>query len=484
MSIDPARILMELDRRKRANPLAFVEPPNDKILNFWKSNNKIAVLNGGNRSGKTESAAIEVCWNLLGNHPYKEVPKPPVFWRCEVSDYNQLEKVVLPKLMRLLPPSAFKEGKFEKSYNSRTHILTLANGSKLDFVTHDLNVLALEGAALHGVWHDEEPPEDHFKSNIMRTIDYGGRVILTFTPLQGLSWAYSQLFLRAIKDKSIFITRVTIYENKFLSQKAIEEVEASLTTEAERESRLYGKFVSLGGLVFPKFDPEVHVYTEDQVPSWWENQYPPSYLIHGIGIDPGWDHPTGVMWLAIDPNTGDHYFYGEHKQNRTDIREHCDYIKEFNSVIGLKQPTFVIDSQASAKDATGNQIIAYYQKEGIYPKLGSKKLLAGNMWLDQLMTVKETPFGKKTRFHVSADCTDFIYELSTYQRKQQTGDIVKAKEEFIDKNNDLISAARYIAWDFRHMDFMEELERADTPEGRRARIQAKKQAESRLMTGY
>lgn len=467
------RLLAELERRKKANPLAFVEAPNQKVEKWWSSTAKVRAIFGGNRSSKTESACIDVLWHLRGQHPFQPVPPAPVNWRCEVSDYTQLDKVVLPKIRKLCPPSLFKGGSWERSWNDRKHIMTFSNGSVLDFVTHDQNVLALEGASLHGFWSDEECPKDHYVSNVMRTVDYNGRVILSLTPLQGMTWVYDDIYLASIKDpRGIYCTVISIYENKFLSQEAIKEVEDLITDETDREIRLMGKFRPLGGLVFRHFDPEIHVYHEEDVPEWWDNEFPPNYYKHGVGIDPGWDHPTGVIWLAVDPEEGDHWFYAEHKASGMLPEEHAETIFEVNEMTGILQPSYVIDCQANATDANGNALIKDYRKAGIRPALATKKLLAGNQHLDRLMRHTTDPYGNHhTKFHVSADCVKFIHEIMTYQRKVTKEQVA---EKFVDKNNDLISAARYIAWKFKDADFSDQL------------ISSRRQIEKkrRLRTGY
>ena len=57
--------------------------------------------------------------------------------------------------------------------------------------SYDQRREAFQGTAQHLIWLDEEPPEDILTESIMRTAktsDFpGGMVMLTFTPLQGLT---------------------------------------------------------------------------------------------------------------------------------------------------------------------------------------------------------------------------------------------------------------------------------------------------------
>ena len=44
-----------------------------------------------------------------------------------------------------------------------------------------------QGDTLNGVWFDEEPPIDIYVEGLTRTNATGGMVMLTFTPLKGMS---------------------------------------------------------------------------------------------------------------------------------------------------------------------------------------------------------------------------------------------------------------------------------------------------------
>ncbi len=46
---------------------------------------------------------------------------------------------------------------------------------------------SFEGTALHGIWLDEEPPLDVYGECLIRTATTDGIIMLTFTPLAGMS---------------------------------------------------------------------------------------------------------------------------------------------------------------------------------------------------------------------------------------------------------------------------------------------------------
>jgi phage terminase large subunit-like protein len=46
---------------------------------------------------------------------------------------------------------------------------------------------SFEGTSLHVIWLDEEPPVDVYGECLIRTATTNGIIMLTFTPLEGLS---------------------------------------------------------------------------------------------------------------------------------------------------------------------------------------------------------------------------------------------------------------------------------------------------------
>lgn len=59
--------------------------------------------------------------------------------------------------------------------------------SLLGFKAYDQGRKTFQGTAKHGVWVDEEPPEDIYDECLIRLATTGGLMLATFTPLLGLS---------------------------------------------------------------------------------------------------------------------------------------------------------------------------------------------------------------------------------------------------------------------------------------------------------
>ncbi len=59
--------------------------------------------------------------------------------------------------------------------------------STLGFKSYNQGRGSFEGTAQHGIWLDEEPPLDVYGECLIRTATTNGIIMLTITPLEGLS---------------------------------------------------------------------------------------------------------------------------------------------------------------------------------------------------------------------------------------------------------------------------------------------------------
>mgnify|MGYP000323125036 CR=1 FL=1 len=59
--------------------------------------------------------------------------------------------------------------------------------SVLGFKSYQQGRDSFEGTELDGIWDDEEPPEDIYGEQLIRTATTDGLMMITFTPLGGRS---------------------------------------------------------------------------------------------------------------------------------------------------------------------------------------------------------------------------------------------------------------------------------------------------------
>lgn len=258
------------------------------------STSKITLVLGANRSGKSElggmfttARATGVIPNCVKDQFPMDKVKMGEYWISSL-DFSGTRDITQPKVEKFLPK------RYINTFNKLDHIYDLRCGSKLGFKSCESGRKKYQGTSRLGVWFDEEHPEDVYDEGYMRTIDCAGWLILTFTPVEGLTWAYAKMYLKAGKfihttnkhgipedvgivhtpeqiallkdrelvvrknqepdaDDNIVVYQMSIYDNKFLPNEEIYNAEKKWAGDAANyNSRVLGRFTKLNGRnVFP-----------------------------------------------------------------------------------------------------------------------------------------------------------------------------------------------------------------------------------------
>jgi phage terminase large subunit-like protein len=200
--------------------------------------------------------------------------------------------------------------------------------STIDVMTHEQDNMAFEGWSGHWVWFDEPPPHEKYVACLRGLIDFGGRCWLTLTPISE-PWIYDEIVGSITPDRVWYIT-VDIRDNPFLSEKNIQDFEASLSPE-EKDARIHGKFIHLAGRIYKSLDTELHVIQKMPVGhSHW-----PKWFV----LDPADRRPHHGIWFTMDPmNTM--YVYDEIVFKGT-IKELCKQIKDREQTNGVKSENVI-----------------------------------------------------------------------------------------------------------------------------------------------
>lgn len=258
--------------------------PHSKQLKFHKSIKKIKLYIGGNRSGKTVGGAVEACYWMRGQHPYRKVPEAPTRGRIvTVSRIEGINQLIIPQIKQWLPPSSLINGSWEDSYDKAEFLLTLSNGSTAQLMTYEQKLAKFAGDKLNWLWCDEEPPNDIWKECRVRLMDWGGSAWITMTPVDGMTWVYDDIYMPALKGEmpQALIVIIDTDENPYITQEQKDEVFADLD-EDELKARKRGEFVHLGGLVYKIFNPDLHVYHEEIDPGLLYNWNQFASMDHGL----------------------------------------------------------------------------------------------------------------------------------------------------------------------------------------------------------
>lgn len=254
VTIDPVLAARELKRRERERPCDFWQFMATKAqLAVHKDKKRKRVALGGNRSGKSRVGATECIWAATGTHPFREWSLPMNIWAVGVDFPTLRDGIKKEYFDRLLPRGEYRYYVGDMIYEitkgkGRGSIIGLkscdSGREKFQSVTRDL------------IWMDEEPPEEVFNECLARILDCNGDMLLTYTPLQGMSWSYRRLFLNEPGDPEVSIHRFRTIDNPLF--KSAEEAKQRISTTysgvsaAELEARLEGMFIPLAGR--PVFD--------------------------------------------------------------------------------------------------------------------------------------------------------------------------------------------------------------------------------------
>jgi phage terminase large subunit-like protein len=291
-----------------------------------------------------------------------------------------------------------------------------AGDSVLSFKSYEKGREKWQGETLDGVWFDEEPPADIYTEGLTRTNATGGVVMITFTPLKGMSEVVG-LFLE--DESGLRRHRFMSIDDAAHYTEAEREAIVAAYPPHEREARAKG-VPSLGsGRVFPVTDEQVTV-EPFPIPDHWPQI---------TGLDFGWDHPFAAAGCAWDREADCFYVVREYREREATPHTHAAAIRPWGDWIPCAWPHDGLQHDKGS----GRALKGQYEQHGL-------NLLAepatfeggGNSVEAGLLEMLERM--QTGRWKVFSTCGAWLAEFRQYHRKD--GRLVK-------KVDDLISASRY-----------------------------------------
>jgi len=405
--------------------------PHDIQKRLHKDAHKIRAYFGGNRSGKTTFGAVETLWWCLGMHRYRDdIPKPPVRARVCCTDFiNGIKKIILPEFKKWLPEGSYR-------WWAEDRVLELENGSTIEMLSYDQDVSKYGGVSRNLIWMDEEPTSKSlYDENLMRTVDIGGALLLTMTPIKGLTWVYDEIYEQG-DTEHVYYEVATIYDNPYLQRDEITVIENTMHPD-EREVRLEGRFIPKSGMIYKEFDTMLHVVPYFKIPDDWT-------IV--LGLDPHDRTPHAVIFCAINRDQ-DVFIFDE-------IHEHCliedlakkmkEKLKFLKTVGPITMPAYsVIDTSAK----TQNMITGRSYKEelglmyGFFCIDAHKDVLAGISKVREFLNYQN----KKPNLYVMEHCRATIRQFRHYIWDDYVHkDKLNPKETPLKKDDHLLDALRYV----------------------------------------
>ena len=283
------------------------------------------LLMAANRIGKSYCGSMELSYHLTGIYPEwwkgREYDRPIVAWAGGVSNETTRDIVQFELLGSPDDPDAFGSGTIPKNYIIKTErkpgvpnaksvalIRHVSGGnSSLHFKAYEMGVEKWQGRSVDCIWLDEEPSREIYSQAVTRTLDRKGMVYMTFTPEAGMTETVASFMNNLQQGQSLTNATwddaseqvKTLRGNKgHLNELVMEQILSSYSPH-EREMRRYGRPSIGSGLIFPINEEKLMID-----PIHIEDHWP-----RIAAIDFGWDHPTAVVWGAIDRDEDVFYVY-------------------------------------------------------------------------------------------------------------------------------------------------------------------------------
>jgi len=283
---------------------------------------------------------------------------------------------------------------------------TSGGRSTLGFKSYESGRKSFQGTAKQIIWLDEECPQEIFEECLLRTMTTSGVVLLTFTPLFGMTQLV-QDFISAEDNSGKATISINWDDCGHLTKKQKDAMFLALPPH-QRDARSKG-IPSLGaGAIYPVLEDNF-VIASFEIPKHWKKV---------AGFDVGWNW-TACVWLAIDPESDTMYIYSSYKQGEQLPLFHADALKARGKWI----PICIDPAARGRSQIDGMKIIDQYKEHGLNLSIANNSVEAGiySVW-EALST------GKLKIFNTMPN----ILEEFRMYRRDTKGKVVKSNDHLMD----------------------------------------------------
>lgn len=444
-------LMEEVKRRHHYNKLKYYEPT-DKQREFHKAGlfYRQRMLRAGNQTGKTLGAAAEIAMHMTGLYPDDWVGhrfrRPTYGWAAGVtseSTRDNPQRLLLGRKrdwgsgmvpqQQLIGTPSLARGVTDGVDSFMVRHVPTGGVSVCWFKSYEKGREKWQGETLDWIWCDEEPPYDVYSEGLTRLNRRRGLMLITFTPLLGMTEVV-HLFSHPAEDdkgaKERTVIQMTLDDATFYTPEERAAIEAQYG-EAEREARVKGLPMLGEGLIYPVRDDEISIEPVS-IPAHWPRI---------IGLDFGVDHPTAAVWLAYDPDTDILYLYDCYRERRLLVDQHARNIKKRSSRSYI--PVAWPHDGLKTDPKSGTPIRDMYADEGLNmidvsarydDEIGGpqpREPVINNL-LERMQT---------GRFKVFSHLRSWFEEKSMYHRKN--GKVVPAYDDLISATHYAVMMLRY-----------------------------------------
>ncbi|MFQ5471544.1 MAG: terminase large subunit domain-containing protein [Dehalococcoidia bacterium] len=390
------------------------------------------LLLAGNQVGKTAAASMEVAMHLTGRYPDwwkgKRLTGPNKWWVASTS--NEMTRDTVQRLLLgeigqwgtgAIPKQYIDEVKLARGITGGVDLVRVKHASGglsyVSFKSYEQSRLKWQGESLHGVWFDEEPPRDIYTEGLTRTNARDGIVMLTMTPLLGMTEVI-HLFYPHPTTLDRHITQMTIDDAEHFDENAKEQIIASYPPH-EREARIKGRPMLGSGRVFPIADSEIAI-EPIKIPDHWAQL---------AAIDFGYDHPTAAVKMAWDRDTDTIYITNVYRKSEATPQQHAMTLRHWETWLPWVWPH---DGNVVHDRGSGQAIAAQYRREGLH-MMREHATFADGGYGTEAGVLEMLQYMQTGRWKVFENLEPWFQEFHVYHRKD--GKIVKQQD-------DLMSASR------------------------------------------
>lgn len=389
----------------------------------------------GNRVGKTETGGgYELVCHLTGQYPKwwmgRRFDRPITAWAAGDTGKTVRDIIQFKLLGRvgdfgtgLIPSDAIARTTPKQGIPDAVDTIFVKHVSggvsQVVLKSYDQRRESFQGTEQDVIWLDEEPPLDIYTECLLRTMTNDGLIMLTFTPLMGMSETVMSFLpggeIAEKKEGSKCVVMAGWDDVPHLTAQMKEELLASIPP-FQRDARSKGIPQLGSGAIFPV--PESDIVVSDMpIPEHWPRAY---------GMDVGWNR-TAAVFAAWDRESDIVYLYAEHYRGQAEPAIHAEAIKARGDWIpGVIDPA----SRGRTQD-DGQRLIDMYGKSG----LGLDLDMADNAvesGLYEVWTRLSTG-----RLKVFRSMSNWLSEFRLYRRNEK-GQIVKANDHIMDATRYLI----------------------------------------------
>lgn len=402
---------------------------------------KFRLFMAGNRTGKSLSAAFELSCHLTGQYPHwwtgKRFDVPNQWWVCGVDSktlLNTLQPLLLGQVGEFgtgmipfdcLDFDTLKDAKRADTPISMFRVKHISGAhSSVSFKSYESGREAFQAFA-GSIWLDEEPPLSVFTECAMRTATGDNILMMTFTPLKGISetilnFLEGSQFHEGPIGVGKYVVMTGWDDVPHLNERDKQILLASIPPY-QRDARTKGIPQLGSGAVYPVPESD-YVINPIDIPKHWKRVY---------GLDVGWNR-TAAVWAAIDPQTNIIYLYNEYYKGEAEPSIHAVGIKSRGEWI-----PGVIDTAARGRSQIdGDNLFQMYKDLGLKINNANKSVETGLYTCWELLSTGQ--------IKVFNTMTNFMNEIRMYRRDEK-GKIIKSNDHLMDSFRYLIMTGRDLA---------------------------------------